>query len=186
VVSGRNVIVNWTTATEVNSFKFVVERGVTGAGTWNSVGEVLASKYSNSPKSYSYTDKNLNTGKYSYRLKMIDNDGSIEYSSIMATAEVTLPNEFSVAQNYPNPFNPGTQISFELPNDAQVVIELYAITGTKIAMVTNNHMNAGYNSFYLNMGKYNLPSGAYFYKVIASESATGKTYSQTKKMVYMK
>jgi hypothetical protein len=77
-------------------------------------------------------------------------------------------------------------VSFELPIDAQVVVELYAVTGSKIATVSNSHLNAGYNSFYLSMSKYNLPSGAYFYKVTASESGTGKTYSQIRKMVYMK
>lgn len=183
-VSGRDIALAWKTATEVNVSKFIVERSLNGK--WSSVGEVAAYGNSSSPRSYSFVDKNLAVGKYTYRLKMVDNDGTFEYSTVMAAAEVYIPAEFSVAQNYPNPFNPGTQISFELPNDAQVVIELYAITGSQIATVTNTHMTAGYNSFYLNMGKYNLPSGAYFYKVTASESGTGKSYSQTRKMVYMK
>lgn len=183
-VSGRDIALAWKTATEVNVSKFIVERSLNGK--WSNVGEVAAYGNSSSPRSYSFVDKNLAVGKYTYRLKMVDNDGTFEYSSVMAAAEVYIPAEFSVAQNYPNPFNPGTQISFELPNDAQVAIELYAVTGTLIATVTNTHMTAGYNSYYLNMGKYNLPSGAYFYKVTASETGTGKSYSQTRKMIYMK
>jgi hypothetical protein len=183
-VSGRDIALAWKTATEVNVSKFVVERSLNGK--WSTAGDVAAFGNSSSPRNYSFVDKNLAVGKYTYRLKMVDNDGTYEYSTIMATAEVSVPTEFSVAQNYPNPFNPGTMVSFELPNDAQVVVELYAVTGSKIATVSNSHLNAGYNSFYLSMSKYNLPSGAYFYKVTASESGTGKTYSQIRKMVYMK
>ena len=183
-VSGRDIAIAWKTATEVNVSKFVVERSLNGK--WSTAGEVAAFGNSSSPRNYSFVDKNLAVGNYTYRLKMVDNDGTYEYSTVMATAEISVPTEFSVAQNYPNPFNPGTMISFDLPNDAQVVVELYAVTGTKIATVSNSHMNAGYNSFYLSMSKYNLPSGAYFYKVSATEPATGKTYSRTRKMVYMK
>ncbi len=183
-VSGRDISLAWKTATEVNVSKFIVERSINGK--WSAAGEVAAYGNSSSPRSYTFIDKNLAVGKYTYRLKTVDNDGTFEYSTVMASAEIYIPKEFSVAQNYPNPFNPGTQISFELPNDAQVVIELYAVTGSHIATVANTNMTAGYNSYYLNMGKFNLPSGAYFYKVTASESATGKSYSQTRKMIYMK
>jgi hypothetical protein len=183
-VSGRDIVLAWKTATEVNVSKFVVQRSLNGK--WSTAGEIAAYGNSSSPRSYSFVDKSLAVGKYIYRLKMVDNDGTYEYSSVMATAEVYIPTEFSVAQNYPNPFNPGTMVSFELPNDAQVVIELYAVTGAKLATVESTQMTAGYNSYYLNMNKYNLPSGAYFYKVTATESATGKIHSQTRKMVYMK
>ena len=47
----------------------------------------------------------VSTGKYSYRLKQIDNDGQFEYSK---TIEVDFgaPKKFELSQNYPNPFNP--------------------------------------------------------------------------------
>ena len=60
-------------------------------------------------KSYSYKDENLSAGKYQYRLKQIDFDGTFEYSNIVE-AEILPPAKFSLEQNYPNPFNPSTKI----------------------------------------------------------------------------
>jgi len=184
-VSGRNVILNWNTATEVNSYKFVVERSKSGSNQWNALGEVRASNYSNSPKQYSFVDKNLNTGKVAYRLQMVDNDGSYEYSPAIE-ADIVTPIEFKVSQNYPNPFNPSTTISVDLPVNAQVTLELFALTGTKVATLYSAPMKAGYNAYSLNMGKYNLSSGTYFYKATMRETASGKVFTQTRKLVYMK
>ena len=69
---------------------------------------------SNSPKNYSFVDGNVTAGKYSYRLKQIDTDGSYEYSKVI---EINFGSEtkFELGQNYPNPFNPNTMISFSIP-----------------------------------------------------------------------
>src|ERR1035437_8640026 len=103
--NGRNVQLNWETKTEKNSDKFVIEKMNSSIGSsWVNVGSVKAAVLSNSPKNYSYSDTKLQSGKYQYRLKMVDNDGSFSYSSIEA-AEVAVPKDFAVSQNYPNPFN---------------------------------------------------------------------------------
>src|ERR1035437_6579194 len=103
--NGRNIQLNWETKTEKNSDKFVIEKMNSSIGSsWVNVGSVKAAVLSNSPKNYSYSDTKLQSGKYQYRLKMVDNDGSFSYSSIEA-AEVAVPKDFAVSQNYPNPFN---------------------------------------------------------------------------------
>ncbi len=53
----------------------------------------------------------LSSGKYSYRLKQIDNDGQFEYSK---TIEVDMNGvkKFELSQNYPNPFNPSYNNKF--------------------------------------------------------------------------
>ena len=77
---GRDVNLSWETKTEVSSSKFLVERTAQSTQNWVRVGEVAASGNSNSTKEYSFTDKKLNSGKYIYRLKMIDADGTYRYS----------------------------------------------------------------------------------------------------------
>ena len=72
----RNVNLSWATKTEVNTSMFQIERTVQNTQSWIKVGEVSASGNSNSTKEYSFTDKKLNSGKYIYRLKMIDADGT--------------------------------------------------------------------------------------------------------------
>ena len=112
-------------------------------GTWASVGSVKAAVLSNSPKSYSYSDTKLQSGKYQYRLKMIDNDGTFSYSSVEA-AEVAVPKDFAVSQNYPNPFNPSTTIAYQVPVDAKVIMEVYNIAGQKVTELVNQDLSAGY------------------------------------------
>ena len=127
-VNGRDINLNWTTKTEKNSDKFEIERMINL--TWTSIGTVKASVLSNSPKQYSFTDKNLQVGKYQYRLKLIDNDGSFQYSKIVES-EVALPKTFDLSQNYPNPFNPSTTINYSLATDSKVTLEVYNIASKK-------------------------------------------------------
>ncbi len=185
-VSTRNVHLDWTTATEVNSFKFVVERTVSGSNKWSALGEVIASNYSNAPKSYGFDDKNLRSGNYSYRLKMVDNDGTYEYSKITAEAFIGVPSEFSLSQNYPNPFNPSTKITYALPVNSHVTLELYAITGQKVATILNGNVEAGYYDVPVNMSGYNLSSGVYLYKFSGKELSSGKQFTSVKKMMFLK
>ncbi len=184
-VQGRVVKLEWATATEVNSYKFVVERSKDTQNNWSKVGEINASNYSNSPKNYSFTDNNVNTGSYSYRLKMVDNDGTYEYSKVVE-ASVAAPTEFKVSKNYPNPFNPSTKISYALPADANISIELYTITGQRIAVLLNETASAGYHDFSINMTPYNLSSGLYFYKFSGKEVLSGKNLNYVNKMIYLK
>ena len=185
-VYNRDVQIDWTTATEVNSFKFVVERSISGTDKWSVMGEVQAAKYSNSPKNYSLIDKNLQSGKYSYRLKMIDNGGTFEYSKITAEATIAVPTEFSLSQNYPNPFNPTTKITYALPSDSHVQLELYSITGQKVATLVNDNAEAGYYDIPVNMSQYGLASGMYIYRFSGKELNSGKQFTSVKKMMFLK
>jgi hypothetical protein len=133
---------------------------------------------------YSYTDKNLQTGKYQYRLKMIDNNGSFIYSSI-ESAEVAIPKDFAVSQNYPNPFNPTTKIDYQVPVDSKVVMEVYNVAGQKLFELVNKEQSAGY--YTVDFGSsVKLASGVYIYRIVASDKATGNNFSSIKKMMLLK
>jgi hypothetical protein len=180
--NGRNIQLNWETKTEKNSDKFVIERKASGTN-WESIGSVKAAVLSNSPKNYSYTDTKLQSGKYQYRLKMVDNDGSFSYSSVEA-AEVAIPKDFAVSQNYPNPFNPSTKIDYQVPVDAKVILEVYNIAGQKVIELVNQEQSAGY--YTVDFGASKLSSGVYIYRLAASDKATGNNFSSIKKMMLLK
>ena len=180
-VNGRDINLNWTTKTEKNSDKFEIERMVNLA--WTNIGSIKASVLSNSPKQYSFTEKNLQAGKYQYRLKMIDNDGSFKYSQIVET-EVSVPKNFDLSQNYPNPFNPSTKINYDLASDSKVTLEVYSITGERIAQLVNENQSAGFYS--VNFMNKNISSGVYFYRINATNNATGSQFSSMKKMILVK
>ena len=180
---GRTIVLNWSTKTEKNSDRFEVERSLVSNGSWLTVGTVKASVLSNSPKSYSYTDTKLQSGKYQYRLKMIDNDGSFSYSAVEA-AEVAIPKDFAVSQNYPNPFNPSTKIDYQVPVDAKVIMDVYNIAGQKVVELVNQEQSAGY--YTVDFGATKLSSGVYIYRLAASDKATGNNFSSIKKMILLK
>ncbi len=143
------------------------------------IGFVSGAGNSNSFKEYSFTDKDIKGGKYQYRLKQIDNDGKFSYSEVIEV-DVALPAEFKLEQNYPNPFNPTTTIEYQLPVNSHVKLELYSITGEKVATLIDTEMEAGYYNYQLSASMHQLSSGVYFYKLITNN------YSSIKKMVLMK
>ncbi len=182
-VEDRNVILNWQTATETNTSMFQIERS-TGS-SWQVVGSVRAAGTSTEKKTYSFIDKDLNAGKYQYRLKMIDLDGTYSYSSA-AEVEIGVPTVFSLSQNYPNPFNPTTRVDYQIPANSRVTIELYDITGQKVAELLNREQAAGYYTLDISANKHKLASGVYIYRMIAVDNTSGKNFVNTKKMMLLK
>lgn len=171
------IMLNWETKTEVNNYGFSVERKI-GEGNWGSIGFIAGNGNTNSPKEYSYTDKDLFAGgsKFQYRLKQIDNDGTFEYSDVVEVEVV--PDQYELSQNYPNPFNPGTAIQFSLPKQTQLKINLYNMLGEQVATLTEGMFESGYHKVTYNAGT--LPSGTYVYRL---ESAD---FVQVKKMILLK
>ena len=186
--SGRDINLKWETETEVNSYGFEIERAsstTTPLQDWEKIGFVAGHGNSNSPKQYSFTDKNLNSGKYIYRLKMVDNDGSYEYSPEVES-EIDAPKDYLLSQNYPNPFNPSTKIDYQLPFESNVMIELYNITGERVDVLVNQEQAAGYYTVEVNSTQFRLSSGIYIYRMTAVSSKDAKSYTQLKKMVLLK
>ena len=95
-----------------------------------------------------------------------------------------VPMKFTLSDNYPNPFNPTTNISFSIPMQTDVRINIYNIMGQLVANVTNEQLNAGTYSMQWNGTDQSgnmLPSGLYFYELEA-----GNEFRQIKKMTLVK
>jgi hypothetical protein len=186
VSDGRAVKINWQTKTEINSSKFIIEIK-SGNAAWAAVASVNASGQSNSPNYYSFTTKSLQADNYQFRLKMIDNNGSFQYSKIIETA-ISLPENFELSQNYPNPFNPSTKINYTLPFDSKVTLEVYNLSCTKIGQLVNEDQPAGYYTVDFNPSAINktVSSGVYFYRITASSKIDGSNFCEVKKMILLK
>jgi hypothetical protein len=164
------VLLDWITATETNNKGFEIERSrtsnVKGQMNWEKIGYVAGFGTTTEPKSYSFTDNNVTSGAYSYRLKQIDLDGSYEYSNIVEV-QVNVPLQFSLSQNYPNPFNPTTQIKYSIPEDGFVSLKVYNALGQQVAELVNGIVKAGSHSVSFNAGSAAgvLSSGIYYYRM---------------------
>jgi len=180
---GDKVILNWSTATEVENYGFDIERSIDNK-EWQKLGFIEGHGNSNSPKSYSFSDKNpIGGSKFKYRLKQIDIDGKFEYSDIVEVE--IIPNEFVLYQNYPNPFNSSTLIRYSLPHSSSVEIFVFNTIGEVIKREVIENQEAG--NYVWRFNGIDLSSGTYFYRLQAVP--TGRqagSFVETKKMVLMK
>ena len=174
--NNNGVVLNWNTATEKNNSGFAVERR-TENSIWEKIGFVAGSGSTTEIRNYSFTDNAPANGKYYYRLKQIDFDGTISYSK---EVEVNINQiyAYNLGQNYPNPFNPSTQIKFSLAKAGFVTLKVYNILGKEVASLLSGQKAAG--NYTLNFSAQNLSSGVYFYTLKTND------YVQTKKMTILK
>lgn len=107
----------------------------------------------------------------------IMNDKADTPTDLPSEDNLKLPQTFSLHPNYPNPFNPATTISFDLPQAAQVRLEIFNILGRRVATLVDGEMPAGahmveWNS--RNESGERVSSGVYFYRVIAGDDVLSK------------
>ncbi len=81
------------------------------------------------------------------------------------TQEKAIPSEFTLMQNYPNPFNPTTIISYELAKDGYVSLKVWDALGREVTVLVSRYETAG--NHFVNFSGAQLPSGVYFYRLIA-------------------
>jgi Outer membrane protein Omp28/Secretion system C-terminal sorting domain len=113
---------------------------------------------------------------------------TIKYSELNTPTDVKNdikpPSSFSLKQNYPNPFNPSTKISYYIPEQSRVRINIYNILGKQVAELANNIKAAG--NYNLRWNAANLSSGFYFLTLKAVSIETGNKFTKTIKMILLK
>jgi hypothetical protein len=181
-VEGEKVILNWETASEKNNKGFEIERKI--SSKWEKIGYVPGSGTTTEPKSYSFTDNNVTSGIYKYRLKQIDFDGTFNYSKEIEVEVNLVPGKYTLEQNYPNPFNPTTKIKYTIPEVtsnnklSKVTLKIYDVLGREIAALVNEEKLPGI--YEVKFDASSVASGIYFYKMQAG------AFVQTKKMILVK
>lgn len=107
------------------------------------------------------------------------------FGVITSTNEVLsdLPDSFELYSNYPNPFNPTTNLSFSLPQTADVSVEIYNVLGQNVMNIPARRFTSGANQI-INVDASSLTTGMYIYRVVV-QSASNRMV-QTGKMTLMK
>ena len=206
-VNARDIVLNWTTSYELNNSGFEIERAVDNGqliidngqliidneqliidngqliiDSWDKAGFVEGNGTTNEPKQYTFTDKNLPTGNYKYRLRQIDFNGNFEYFELDGAVSIGIPEKFSLSQNYPNPFNPVTNLEFGISELGFVSLKIYDAVGREVVTLVNENLMPGFYSVKFDASY--LSSGVYFYRL----SAAGRSgeFSVTKRMLLVK
>ena len=93
-------------------------------------------------------------------------------------SDKTTPLYFYLDQNYPNPFNPSTAIIFQIPKAGLVTLKIYNVLGKEVTTAVEEYKSAGKYEFEFDGSA--LPSGVYFYRIVAGN------YTSVKKMILLK
>lgn len=98
--------------------------------------------------------------------------------------QVITPEDYILNQNYPNPFNSSTEISFKLPTNKNITLEIFDITGklTK-TLIGNRTLSEGYHRISwdgTNNNGENIPSGVYVYRLSYGNFSTSKRLTLVK------
>ena len=149
----------------INFKNFVVERSFDGA----QFTKIATVNYNYNLSNYEYFDNALAnvTGKIFYRLILVDNNGSFDYSEIRILT-ATQKKDVIV---YPNPFQNAIEISLNVSKaEEKIELALYTSDG-KLIMSKINNLKRGNNNIQLNdFG--NLTLGVYILKIIREDGIT--------------
>jgi hypothetical protein len=158
VESGVNLV--WKVSAEASFSHYEVERGIS-ATEFKSINTVSASN----KKLYSVIDTKAQEGRNYYRLKMVDNDGSFSYSSIV-NIDIDSKNLLLTIQN------PAVNGEFAMYTNAKAPkFSMHTATGQKVGYTITNNGAGKY------IVKTNSANGVYYFLM----TEAGKTL--TKKII---
>ena len=132
LIEGKIIRLTWTTASELNNEKFIVEKK-SEVGSFRPIVEVKGKGNSIEKQSYQFVDENPFPGLNYYRLKQVDIDGSFEYSQILS---INFQRENDI-EIFHSPINDKINIRFEKEKNA--IIEIFTIDGQLVFSDFNNN-----------------------------------------------
>ncbi len=175
----EGIEISWSLSEAGEELEFEVQREKNGSGRFLTVAAEVAS-----PEDMSFVviDDGLEPGaSYRYRVYARDEDG-IKLLFVTESMSVEMP-EMSLRQNYPNPFNPSTTISYYLPEKGSVLLEIFDVSGKRVACLIDGTEERGQHAIEWNgQDRYGnaVSSGVYFYRLKAGKETISK------KMVLLK
>jgi len=176
-LSGKNIIVNWTTGVETNNDHFNVLRSEDGL-TFNEIGIINGAGNSTSTSYYSFTDINPFIGISYYKLKQVDYDGTIDYSHAVAVYNPGGSMGIEEVKVLPNPFTDEAQIIFNSRQSYAALAEIKNIGG-QICLRQSVDAVKGLNTVPLN--RINTLAKGIYTLTITNISGSSRPYGLIKK-----
>jgi hypothetical protein len=96
--------------------------------------------------------------------------GSAKFVTSVAAQPAQVPSAIVLHQNYPNPFNPSTTIRFDLATTGEVRLEVYTVTGQRIATLVDGIMPPGTHA--IPFQARDIASGVYYYRLITQAGSS--------------
>lgn len=157
----NGVVLTWTTATEQNNKGFEVERSADGT-SWKVIGWVNSQAINgnnNTKLDYNYTDKLPVSGNNFYRLKQVDLDGRVEYS----TAKLVTWSKGNNISIYPNPV--ANELTIESADLKGGYVHIFNAMGQQVNLVS---VQSNDNLVRINVSR--LVGGVYYITVTGKDN----------------
>jgi hypothetical protein len=159
------VILEWSTATELNNTGFEIMRSDNGK-RWKTIAFVEGAGTSSEPLHYSFTDRfddiDIRGNEYFYKLRQIDADGSWSESELRTVSFVSTLS--ASLQVYPAPCIHSTTFSFYLTKPTKVNVKVYDAEGMERALlIEETELEEGRH--YLRFSRGSLSPGMYFIRL---------------------
>ena len=148
-----DVVLDWTTSQEVNSKSFVIEKSA-DAKSWTELSVINAKGNNPNGNAYTTTDYTPFTGVNYYRLKQIDQDGTIQYSLIRSVV-FEIVNTMRIV---PNPASNMVTVEFSKNDDGVTYIDVYDVSGKLIHQESTSNRS-------IKMNVSNYKKGAYIIQI---------------------
>jgi len=163
-VVGKRVEINWETASEINSEKFVVEKAIwndAGASQFNAIETIQSVGNSNTISKYGpVVDNQVDyNNKYVYRLKMYERNGEFKYSDEKVVTLIGLNGKLSLGDVTPNPVNGIAKIEVNTEKSLNITLTLLDLNGNIVNEIYNGLTNSGSNVYELNSAS--IANGTY-------------------------
>jgi len=162
------VSLEWETETEINSHYFEVERSADGQH-FETIGTMPAKVNSNTISRYAMTDVQPYRGQNYYRLKMIDLDGSYEFSDVAA---VFIDN-FGEIMLYPNPVIDYIQVVGGEELDESTYVEIIDQLGRRIF---SGYLPIENRRLFLSTNNLNIREGGTYYLKLNFSSGRSQSF----------
>jgi hypothetical protein len=160
----------WQTANEENVSHFMIEKSSEVANKFAPIGEVKALGHSATPQYYSFLDAQPSLLNY-YRLKIMDNDGQIQYSKILSfSGNKTSKDKVAL---YPNPVTNVLNVSLNTKDFQRATVSISDISGRILTTQFKSGNNADNSLFIFNTEKF--MNG--FYAIIVTIDGNNSIYN---------
>lgn len=174
-VDQSSVRLIWTTASETENAGFRLQQKRAGADSWSTIDFVqskAAGLTTTERHSYRYTAKNLSMGRYKFRLRQVDMDGSTSLTEPISV-DLQMDQALHLTAPSPHPVQEGAAVSFSVREAVPARLTLYNVLGQPVHTVYEGTPTAE-ESHRLQLEASALPSGTYILRLEAAGRTTSR------------
>jgi hypothetical protein len=173
-ISGRSLpeynLINWTTASEINTTYFEIERSANAKDNITTVGSTKASGNSNLVLTYEIKDNDAPKAAY-YRLRSYDSDGKQQISQWIYIQRDA--SDMKIVNLFPNPANSTVSVNIISPVNITGTVEIRDVVG-RVVYSQKTELVKGSRIFKIDIA--NLESGTYYFTIVNGNTKLTKVF----------